>query len=241
MTKNTLESPPLGGEGQLTLPQQKMLVWVKDGARSADELIAASGKHAEVDRAIASHARAPAELLSTLSHSSDRATRARVAANPSTPTADIVRLGQQFPKEFLANPALDLLMLENPALLHEAPTALLTRFLRSDRCPPEFLSWAAGLNLEKLQLAVAMNAKAPAEALDALGRSPFEKVRQSLSQTSKASIGQEAAEAMFLEAVRQRLASLTADEAVDAWGRDIGLPHFASLSLPARLAVTHAD
>ena len=192
-TAASLEASPT------VMPKPKLLAWVKDGSRSADELIAASGKHPEVDRTIASHARAPAELLSTLSHSSDRATRARVAANPSTPTADVVRLGQQFPKEFLANPAQDLLMLENPALLQDAPTALLMRLLRNDRCPPEFLIWAAGLADEKLLLAVAMNVRAPAEALEKLTRSPFEKVRQSLAQTAKASIGHETAETMFLK------------------------------------------
>lgn len=197
-TNNDMTSGSAGVALDL-MTKHMLLAWVKDGSRSAPELISACGKHAEVDRAIASHARAPAELLSTLSHSSDRANRARVAANPSTPTVDIFRLGQQFPTEFLANPALDLLMLENPALLQEAPATLLMRLLRNDRCPPEFLIWAAGLADEKLLLAVAMNVRAPAEALEKLTRSPFEKVRQSLAQTAKASIGHETAETMFLK------------------------------------------
>ena len=82
-TNNDMTSGSAGVAADL-MTKHMLLAWVKDGSRSAPELISACGKHDEVDRAIASHARAPAELLSTLSHSSDRATRARVAANPST-------------------------------------------------------------------------------------------------------------------------------------------------------------
>ena len=226
------------------MPKPKLLAWVKDGSRSADELIAASGIHAEVDRAIASHGRAPAELLSTLSHSSDRATRARVAANPSTPTADIVRLGQQFPKEFLANPALDLLMLENPALLQDAPTALLMRLLRNDRCPPEFLIWAAGLADEKLQLAVAMQAAAPDLALHRLRESAHASVREAVQ--ARADISDSVApsdpEAQFRQAVKDRLAKLTCREALDAWkAGDIGLAQWPYLPRTIRLELARVE
>jgi hypothetical protein len=36
------------------------------------------------------------------------ATRAKVTANPNTPVDGYVRLGREFPKEFLSNWALDL-------------------------------------------------------------------------------------------------------------------------------------
>jgi len=156
-----------------TTSKPALLAWAKDPARSGAELASAAGFFPEVDRAIAARSYAPPELLSRLSHSSDKATRAKVTANANTPAADYLRLGQQFPKEFIANPLLDLLLLENPALLGELPTALLVQISKKPECPGVFLSWAASHPEEKVQLAVAMNAKAPAEALERLRQSVY--------------------------------------------------------------------
>jgi hypothetical protein len=178
-------------------------------------------------------------LLAKLSHSKDKATRARVAANPATPSADLVRLGQQFPKEFLENPALDLLMLENPALLEDIPQAMLVRLLKSDRFPTDFLVWAARHAEEKVQLAVAMNAATPPEALEALSQSGHASARESASARMylhpNALLDPELA---FVIAVKRRLASVCPTDAIQAWRKgDIGLPQYTSLAVGARLAV----
>jgi hypothetical protein len=217
----------------------QLLKWAKDATRSVAELSDACGRFPEVDRAIASHPSASGELLAKLSHSKDKATRARVAANPATPPADLVRLGQQFPKEFLENPALDLLMLENPALLENIPQALLVRLLKSDRCPADFVVWAARHAEEKVQLAVAMNAAAPPQALDALSQSRHASARESASARMylhpNALLDPELA---FVSAVKRRLESVCPTDAIQAWRKgDIGLPQYTSLAVGARLAV----
>jgi len=219
-----------------TSSKSALLAWIKDPARRPAELTAATGFFPEADRAITARVDCPPEVLATLSHSSDKATRAKVTANPNTPAADYVRLGQQFPKEFIANPLLDLLLLENPALLDEVPTALLVQIAKKPECPAAFLIWTASHADEKVQLAVAMNAKAPDEALARLRESAFAKVRESVSAAGAAVEGDP--EVLFRGAVRERLAGLTPEEAAEAWKRgDIGFAQFAALSLDARLLV----
>jgi 3-methyladenine DNA glycosylase AlkC len=219
-----------------TTSKPALVAWAKDPARAGVELASATGFFPEVDRVIAARADCPPDLLATLAHSSDKATRAKVAANPNTPTSDYVQLGQQFPKEFIANPLLDLLLLENPALLSDIPGALLVQMAKRPECPDDFLVWAAAHADEHVQLAVAMNPKAPEAALASLRESVHAKVRESVSSAGALLEGDP--EMMFREAVRERLAALTHEEAQEAWSKKyIGLPQFRELSPIARLRV----
>jgi hypothetical protein len=61
-----------------------------------------------------------AELL-RLAGSSSTTIRAAVAGNPNTPPATLLLLAGGFPEAFLGNPALPLLLLENPALFDRIP------------------------------------------------------------------------------------------------------------------------
>ena len=54
------------------------------------------------------------KLLAELADSEDRETRRSVAANPNTSIKTLLKLGFEFQEEFLNNPILDLLILENP-------------------------------------------------------------------------------------------------------------------------------
>ena len=223
-----------------TTSKPALLAWAKDPARGPAELAAATGFFPEVDRAIATRVDCPPGVLATLSHSSDKATRAKVTANANTPAWDYVRLGQQFPKEFIANPLLDLLLLENPALLNEVPTALLVQISKKPECPAGFLIWASSHPDKKVQLSVAMNAKAPAEALERLRESAHPSVRESVSSAASGLAADP--EMLFREAVRERLAALTPEEVQEAWAkRYIGVPQFRELSLIARLQVADAE
>jgi predicted DNA-binding WGR domain protein len=210
----------------------------KDANTKPESLLALLDKDNETNRLLAKHPNASDELLEKLSHSSDKATRKAVAANPSTPLVTYVKLGQQFPEEFLVNPILDLLFLENPALLHELPESLLVQVLRKDGCPDAFIRWAAGHRSEKVQLAAIMNPRIPKVALEELKSSQYELVRGGLSFDTK-EMSVEDAEAIFREEVRKRLNALSISEALEAWSqKDIGLPQWSNLSLPARLAVS---
>lgn len=219
-----------------------LLAWAKLESRTGEELAAACGRHVEVDRVIASHRSASAALLSNLSHSADRATRARVAANAATPATDIVRLGQQFPNEFIANPALDLLLLENPALMEQVTESFLVRLLKQADCPACLLTWASAHAQAKVQLAVAMNAGAPGAAIERLRQSSYGAVVQAV-QARGGTAPEQDPERAFEQAVRGRLGSLAYPELNEAWASgDIGLAQWSALPLTFRLAkATQSD
>ena len=203
---------------------------------SPDNLSALFGNDDKTNRLLAKHPNASSDLLEKLSHSSDKVTRQAVAANPNTPPKTYVRLGQQFPKEFLANPALDLLLLINPALMDEVPEALLVRLLKQVDCPTTMLTWAAAHWREKVQLAVAMNAAASDQALLRLRESRYPAVRQAVEVKPNRTSEQDP-EREFVQAVRDRLGSLKPSELLEAWSSgDIGLAQWSALPLSFRLA-----
>jgi predicted DNA-binding WGR domain protein len=214
----------------------------KDPEASPESLLALLNKDDATNRLLARHPRASADLLEKLSHSSDKATRQGVAANPNTPPETYVKLGQQFPKEFLANPALDLLLMLNPALMEEVPEALLVRLLKQADCPASLLTWAAGRSNSKVQLAVAMNANAPESARQRLGQSFDPAVREAVRPMSVAAPEQDPEQA-FEQALRERIGSLHPYELQEAWkSGDIGLAQWSALPLTFRLAqVTNSE
>jgi hypothetical protein len=189
-----------------------------------------------INRQLAKHPKASADLLEKLSHCSDEATRRNVASNPNTLPETLIKLGQQFPKEFLANPALDLLLMIQPTLMAEVPQSLLIRLLKQDHCPASLLTWAAGHQQAKVQLAVAMNAKAPEQALEKLRASPHTSVQDAV-KTLIGNIEQIPDPDMaFEQAVRDRLASMKSPELFEAWSEgDIGLAQWIALPLTFRL------
>jgi hypothetical protein len=70
-------------------------------------------------------------------------TLAAVASNPNTPVETLLRLAGAYPEQFCANPALPLLLLENPNLLAEMPPARLRGLLRYANVPRDFLEWVS--------------------------------------------------------------------------------------------------
>ena len=199
------------------------------------------GQDSATDRLLSKHPRASAELLEQLSHSSDKATRARVTGNPNTSSETYLRLGAQFPEEFLANPILDLLLIENPTLLHGLPDTMLVQIMRKPVCPPDFLTWAAAHASAKVQLAVAMNAKAPPEALERLHRSVHAVVREALSSQLYLHADASNAEALFTQAMRDWLGALPVHEAYQAWKKgDIDLTQFSALNQEVQLLLADA-
>lgn len=207
-----------------------------DPGATSESLMVLLDKDDVTNRLMAKHPRASAELLEKLSHSSDKATRQSVAGNPNTPPEAIVRLGQQFPKEFLANPALDLLLMVNPALMEQVPEALLVRLLKQADCPASLLTWAAGHQQAKVQLAVAMNASAPEQALEKLRSSPHASVQDAVMASNGNAEHITDPEMAFEQAVRDRMALMKSPELLEAWSEgDIGLAQWIALPLTFRL------
>ena len=208
---------------------------LQDPEATPESLMILLGPDDTTNRRLAKHPRSSGELLEKLSHSSDESTRKGVASHPNAAPEVLIRLAQQFPQEFLTNPALDLLLMVNPALMEDMPEALLVRLLKQADCPASLLTWAAGHPQAKVQLAVAMNAKVPAQALIKLRESKHAAVRESL-QTQSDSLQDQDPEKAFELAVRERLGSMGPDELEESWSSgDIGLAQWPALPLTFRV------
>ena len=206
---------------------------------NSENLMALLDKDDQTNRLLAKHPNASSELLEKLSHSSDKPTRQGVASNPNTPTETFVKLGQQFPKEFLANPALDLLLLENPGLMEQVPQSLLIRLVKQADCPSSMLNWAASHENAKVQMAVAMNVSAPEFALQRLRESQHKAIRNAVLQQSVNLFDQDPEKA-FETAVSERIGSLSIEEISEAISNaDIGAAQWTAQPLLCRLAISN--
>ena len=122
----------------------------------------------------------PARLVE-LSQEQDQKILVALAQNPSTPLDTLLVLAQRYPADFLANPVLPVLLLENPNVLHgcsyEAAKALVEL--------PESPSWvlhSLALHPEQdLRQHVASNKTTSIAILEALSRDADGGVRRSVA------------------------------------------------------------
>ena len=84
----------------------------------------------KINRMIALHPNASAQLLAKLSQSPDKPTRRNVARNPQTSKEVLLNLAPTFAGEFFLNPAFDFLLMEDPNLLFSLPVGVLKNILK---------------------------------------------------------------------------------------------------------------
>ena len=101
------------------------------------------------------------------------AMRVALAGNPNTPVELLLQLAAEFPREFLANPALPLLLLENPRLLEPLPSLAAQRLLALEDTPHAIVralastpgtTWRAHMARETAQFHVNAALDAPSES-----------------------------------------------------------------------------
>ena len=131
-----------------------------------------------INRMIALHPNASAELLAKLSKSPDKLTRRNVARNSQTSKEVLLYLAPTFAGEFFLNPAFDLLLMEDPNLLFSLPVGVLKNILKRDDCPVSFLNWAAKLGDKSHQLAVVSRADVTKENLQLIASGPHVKAAE---------------------------------------------------------------
>ena len=200
------------------------------------------GLFVEVDRAIARRQDTSSDILERLSHHSDKIVRQAVASHHNILPEDLVRLGKQFPDAFLSNPALDLILIENPGLLLNFDESLLVQIAKRKACPEVFLKWAMRQGSEQVLMAIAMNPSTPVELLQQLMASEFKPVKEAVRFHKKLLDGMEVSDiqAYFKQAVIERLSALSARDAYKMWrGKEISLVHFCYLSVGARLLIAN--
>lgn len=204
-----------------------------------DQLTSAAGASEAVDRLLAKHPSARADLLGKLARSSDKTTRKNVAVHPNASKEVLLSLATQFPGSFFKNPAFDWLLLEDPDVLTSLGHQVLARILKRPDCPVSFLNWAASHGNEQEQLAVAMNPRAPdgvLRQLAALLGKPGEAARgHRLLQVDvpEADLSHE-----FDRVIKASLGELEGNGAKFAWKKgSIGPAHWPWLGLRVRLEV----
>lgn len=194
----------------------------------------------EIDRLLAKHPNSPADLLEDLSHSADKATRRQVVRNASTPKEVLVRLAPQFPRDFLWNPVIDWLLIEEPDLLQNLGKGVLRSVLKSPTCPDALMGWAMRNGNVEQQLALAMNPAATPEILETLAALNGEVgvAARAHVRYPKPSRLAEDASGQFIKAVKSGLASLEPNDAASLWRRGlIGPAQWIYLSAGSRAAV----
>jgi len=126
----------------------------------------------KINRMIALHPNASADLLGKLAQSPDKATRRNVARNPQTSKEVLLYLAPTFAGEFFLNPAFDFLLMEDPNLLFSLPVGVLKNILKRDDCPNSFLNWAAKCGDKSHQLAVVSRNDVTKEILQLIANGP---------------------------------------------------------------------
>ena len=111
--------------------------WAWDGRRRRNMADTAMQTTSE-RRHLASDPATPPETLSELARIGDASVRAAIACNPNTPVKTLLDVGSDYPHEFLRNPALPLLLLEQPDL-PERLQPLVPALLRCEEAPATLL------------------------------------------------------------------------------------------------------
>lgn len=102
------------------------------------------------------------EILSKLAINKERLIRQDVASNPNTPVEILAKLAMEFPQEIMANPILDLLMLDDLSQL----LTLKTEVAKSPNTPESILDRLKDDCDDGVRLAVAENINAPERILN---------------------------------------------------------------------------
>jgi hypothetical protein len=108
-----------------------------------------------------------------------------LAQNPGTPVDKLLILAQRYPAEFLENPVLPLLLLENPNVLHACPGEVFLALLAIPTCPHwVFPSLASHPDLDARR-DVAWDVNTPIPLLEMLASDVDREVRRGVAVNGK--------------------------------------------------------
>ena len=112
---------------------------VRDPTGSLERLRELAQAHLEYARALAQNPRTPPSLLEELAHHPEKGIRRALTLNPSTPETLLFKLACAFPAEFLKNPLLSLLLLEDSDFAAKLPAPTRRALAKHPGTPPEML------------------------------------------------------------------------------------------------------
>ncbi|MGI0482187.1 pentapeptide repeat-containing protein [Geminocystis sp. CENA526] len=99
----------------------------------------------------------PQRLEEIYQNYKDSEIKSALTSNPNTALEILVKLAEDYPVQFLENPALDLYLLSNPKLLIEMPTHSLISIFKQPQIPQEFFSFVLN-HIEEFQKFNLLNA-----------------------------------------------------------------------------------
>ena len=139
--------------------------FARDPEAKPEQLETLIGLGEDVDRLLAEHPKATANLLAKLSMSHDWITCRNVVLNPNTSRDVLLKLAPRFPMDFFRNPAFDWWLLEEPDLLFKIGKGVLKNILKREECPESFMKWAAKNGNDQERLVLAIKPKVPVAVL----------------------------------------------------------------------------
>jgi hypothetical protein len=156
----------------------------------------------------------------------------------------LLRLAPQFPRDFIRNPVVDWLLIEEPDLLQQLGKGVLRNVLKHSGCPPSMIGWAVRHGSVEHQLAVTANPAAEAIEIAALARrkGPIRRAARAHVSCPKQLQASASGATYFIEAISDALAALPDEDALSFWRRGLlGPSQWLALNAPSRAAVLGLD
>lgn len=161
---------------------------------------------ASLARLVARNPNCSQALLRKLGSHKDDTVRKWVTVHPNTPPEVRLALAQQFPRQLLDNPMLDLLLLENPNLFEDMPIGTVRALMKRPNLPAGFIRFAVTRKDENVQLAIAQNRSTPPEIIAKLKTTGLSQAVCTAAQAWEApEPGVEEAKILFWHAFNERL------------------------------------
>ncbi|OKH46518.1 hypothetical protein NIES2101_25095 [Calothrix sp. HK-06] len=129
----------------------------------------------------------PSERLRELATSSQVKTRFAVAQNPNTPVDVLIKLFSEAPLNVLNNPALSLLLLENPCFFEDLYKSN-KRVFQQLELPKFFLKWALNNPEAEIRASLAISSKIPLSFLIKLAEDKEPRVRIAVARNPRTPI-----------------------------------------------------
>ena len=143
------------------MPKLPHFFEVRDLTGPLERLRELAGMHLEYARALGGNPRTPPALLEELAHRPEKGIRRALTGNPSTPETLLFKLACAFPAEFLKNPLLSLLALEDPDFAAKLPAPTRRALAKHPGTPPEMLEGLVQPFDAAVRLALFANPSAP--------------------------------------------------------------------------------
>ena len=144
------------------MDMQDQLEQASNPATSAEDLMALAGHDIDLDRTIARHPNATAEILESIMYAEDedgnydREVRTAIVRHPNVSSATFCELSAQYPKDAVTNPSMDALLQANPELIETC-----SLLLELDGCPDSWLKRGVSSSFYPVRLQTLRNPKLP--------------------------------------------------------------------------------